>query len=135
MNRRSKSFLIGSILSIFFYAQSAFAQGQTTGSGGQTTSGGCPAGTICNPITATSLNGLLLDILQGVIKIGIPVIALAIIYAGFLLVTARGNEEQLKKGKNTLWYTVIGAAILLGSWAIALLIQQTITSLSSYKLR
>ena len=135
MNNKVKGFIAGAALSAVSGAQIVLAQqGQSaTGQGQsatQTGAGGCAPGTICNPIpSVTSLNGLLLAILQGVIKIGIPVIALAIIYAGFLLVTARGNEEQLKKGKNTLFYTIIGAAILLGSWAIALLIQQTITSL------
>ena len=88
------------------------------------------SGTICNPIPAVkSLPDLIRIILEGVLKVGIPVIALAIIYAGFLFVAARGNSEKLETAKQTLLYTLIGAAILLGSWAIAQLISETVDAL------
>ena len=97
--------------------------------------GGVPPGTcdtsgkICNPITTTTIDGFVLKILEGVIKIGMPIVALAIIYSGFLFVSARGNSEKLTKAKDSLLYTVIGAAILLGSWAIAMLISETVLAL------
>ena len=91
----------------------------------------CKQGTICNPINVTSINDFVLKILQGVVKIGIPIIALAIIYSGFLFVSAQGNDEKLTKAKNALLYSVIGAAILLGSWAIAQLISETVIGVSS----
>ena len=81
---------------------------------------------ITNPIKANNINELLLAILQGAIQLGIPVIALAIIYSGFLFVEARGNSEKLGKAKSALLYTLIGAAILLGAWTIAQLISDTI---------
>ena len=84
---------------------------------------------INNPITASTLEGLIQTILVGVIKIGIPIIAIAIIYCGFLFVFARGNSEKITKAKDALIYTVIGAAILLGAWAIALLISETVLAL------
>src|SRR5258708_934701 len=74
-------------------------------------------GKVCNPIDPiNSLPQLIKIFLTGALKIGIPVIALAIIYCGFLFVEARGNSEKLSKAKEALLYTVIGAAILLGSW-------------------
>lgn len=86
-------------------------------------------GKIVNPISAQTLDGLIKTILEGVLKIGIPIIALAIIYCGFLFVSARGNPEAIKKAKDALLYTLIGAAILLGAWAIALLIKDTVIAL------
>ena len=87
------------------------------------------SGKIVNPISAQTLPGFIQTILTGVIKIGIPVIALAIIYSGFLFVKARGKPEEITKAKDALVYTLIGAAILLGAWAIALLITNTVTAL------
>ena len=55
--------------------------------------------------------------------------ALAIIYSGFLFVFARGNDEKLKTAKDALFYSIIGAAVLLGSWAIAEMIASTINTL------
>lgn len=89
-------------------------------------------GKILNPIPKiTSIPGLIHTILTGLLKIGIPVIALAIIYSGFLFVAAMGNSEKLSKAKDTLIYTLIGAGILLGSWAIAQMISATVTGLGA----
>lgn len=96
---------------------------------------GGPAGedesvNIVNPLPGiTSVNGLLQTILEGAIRIGIPIIVLAIIYSGFLFVSAQGNTEKLGVAKKSLIYTLIGSAILLGSWAIAQLISDTVLSL------
>lgn len=84
---------------------------------------------VCNPINSNTINEFIKKILEGAIKIGIPIIALAIIYCGFLFVAARGNSEKLKKAKDAITYTLIGAAILLGAWALAQLISETVLSL------
>lgn len=112
---KSSIIVIFSLLLPFFYA---FADGTT-----------CPAGQLCNPIKVNSFPLLIKTILEALIKIGIPIIALAIIYSGFLFVSARGNTEQLKKAKSSLMYTLIGGAVLLGSWAIAQVISETVLAL------
>jgi len=52
--------------------------------------------------------------------VALPFLVVFLIIAGFLFVTAQGNEQQLAKAKNTLFWTVIGAALIIGSWAIAI---------------
>ena len=85
---------------------------------------------ITNPIgSIDTINEFIKVLLEGVLKIGLPVVALAIIYCGFLFVAARGNEEKITKAKDALLYTLIGAAVLLGSWAIAELIVNTVNEL------
>lgn len=75
---------------------------------------------IQNPIAGTdTIQSFLGRIVPEVIKLGIPIVALAIIYSGFLFVKAQGNSEEITKAKDTLLYSLIGAAILLGAWAIA----------------
>ncbi|MEI6280394.1 MAG: hypothetical protein WCP17_00100 [bacterium] len=89
-------------------------------------------GKICNPLEGsgiTSIPILIQTVLTGVIRIGIPIIALAIIYCGFLFVAARGSSEKLTEAKDALLYTLIGAAILLGSLAIATMISNTVNAL------
>jgi hypothetical protein len=78
-----------------------------------------------------SISALIQEILEGVLKIGMPIIALAIIYCGFLFVAARGNSEKLTKAKSALTWTLVGAGILLGAWAIAKMISATVTGLGS----
>lgn len=90
-------------------------------------------GKIVNPLGANgpdSIPAFIQKLLEGMLRIGIPVVALAIIYCGFLFVAARGNTEKLSKAKDALLYTLIGAAILLGSWAIAILISETVRAIN-----
>jgi len=65
-------------------------------------------------------------ILNSVLVVGVPIVTLAIIYTGFLFVTAQGNSEALTKAKKTLLYTLIGAALLLGSFVISKAIKGTV---------
>ncbi|PIW36718.1 MAG: hypothetical protein COW24_04100 [Candidatus Kerfeldbacteria bacterium CG15_BIG_FIL_POST_REV_8_21_14_020_45_12] len=51
---------------------------------------------------------------------------LLIIYAGFLILTSGGNEEKVKKGRETLIWAVIGATIILSSLGITLFIDNLI---------
>lgn len=106
------------ILNIVFFVPSAHAQ-----------IGSPPGGGIQNPLTSNTLVGFLQNLLSVVVAFMIPIAALAIIYAGFLFVTARGNEEQLRKAKKTFFYTVIGTAVLLGAQVILSVIAATIKSL------
>ncbi len=82
-----------------------------------------------NPLQSTSFSVLVENVAKIVAQIGFPIAALAIIYSGFLFVTARGNEKQLEDAKRTFLWTIIGTAILLGAWAIAIAIQTFITGL------
>ncbi len=87
---------------------------------------------INNPLGSTnSLPALIQIILNGALTIGLPVVSLAVIYCGFLFVAARGNPEKLTKAKDALLWTLIGAAVLLGAWAIATMISATVTGLGS----
>lgn len=85
-----------------------------------------------NPLpNITSLEGFLKVILKAAIKIGIPLVVLAIIYSGFLFVTAMGNSEKLGKAKDAFIWSLIGAAVLLGAWAIAELILETVETINT----
>ena len=83
---------------------------------------------INNPLgnKITDIPSFIKAIITIVLYIGVPIIALAIIYSGFLFVKAQGNPEQLTKAKSTLLYTLIGAALLLGAFVIAQAIGSTV---------
>lgn len=48
------------------------------------------------------------------------------IYAGYLWMTARGNEEQITKAKNLIIAAIIGLIIVLAAYAITAFIGQQI---------
>lgn len=86
---------------------------------------------IKNPIKVNSIIDFIKAIIDVLIKIAIPIIALAIIYSGFLFVSARGNTEKLEAAKRTFIYTLLGAAILLGAWALAQIISETVSAITA----
>lgn len=82
-----------------------------------------------SPLRAKSIQALVADILKLVYQVGLPLIVLMFVYAGFLYVTARGDTGQVGKAKDAFKYTVIGAIIVLGASVISAVIQGTIKSL------
>lgn len=75
---------------------------------------------LANPLDADSFQILLQKITALAAKIGIPLAAIMIIWAGFQFTTARGNEEKLKTAKTTLTLSLIGAVVLIGAWVISI---------------
>ena len=50
------------------------------------------------------------------------------IYGGFLWMTDRGNEEQLKRAKNLITAAIIGLIIVVAAYAISYFVIEKITS-------
>ncbi|MDD3662421.1 MAG: hypothetical protein PHT84_00990 [Candidatus Pacebacteria bacterium] len=70
-------------------------------------------------------------IINIILIIGVPIVTLAIIYSGFLFVSAAGNPEKLKNAKTTFIYTLIGAALLLGAFVLSKAIVTTVEEIKS----
>jgi hypothetical protein len=85
---------------------------------------------IPNPLKVDEEEGLpgLLNwiIDEAIIPIGGIIAALMIMYAGFMYVTARGNDTQIKKAHDALLYAAIGSGVLLGAKVIAEAIKGTV---------
>lgn len=67
--------------------------------------------------------------LKAVVFVLFPVAVLFVVYSGFLFIAAQGNSEGLEKAKKNFFWTIIGVGLLLGAWALALLIKGTIDTL------
>ena len=105
-----------------------WTQTQSGASGTSTSAGGqqITFARLQNPISYNNIPDVIRQLITIVFIIGVPLVALAIIYAGFLLVTAGGDQNKLTKGKQALLAAVLGGAILLGAWVIAEAIQGTV---------
>ena len=82
--------------------------------------------TLKNPISANNFTDLLVALLSIVVQVAIPVATVFIIYSGFLFVSAGGEEKKLTAAKDTLFWTVIGTAIILGAKIIVTVVSGTI---------
>lgn len=87
-------------------------------------------GRLANPLAGsgiTSVNGLLVAILNIVIVLAMPIIVFFIILAGFKYVTARGNATQTEEATRALTYAIIGGVLVLGAVAISAIIGDVVT--------
>lgn len=82
-----------------------------------------------NPLTVDNFADFIQEILSIVVRVGLPIIVIFMMYVGFLFIKARGNDQELTKAKTAFVYAVIGAALVLGAWVISVGIANTIQGL------
>lgn len=92
---------------------------------------GAGGATIQNPLGAnnTSVQALLLKIMNIVAMVGGIVVVFFIIYSGFKFVTAGDSDSDRSKARDIFYATVIGGAILLGADVIANVVVNTVTAI------
>ncbi len=97
------------------------------GNDGFTTPAGSEnAVTVENPLVAGSIVELFETILDVLLIFAVPIIVFFIIYAGFLYVTARGNESTIKQAHMALLYALIGGLLILGARVLIEVISGTV---------
>lgn len=100
-------------------------------SGSQTNTGSNSGTTLINPLSAGSLPEFLTSILKFVVKIGVIVVILMLVFVGYKFVVAQGVPGKIEEARRMLLWTVVGALILLGAQVIAAGIQTTVTALTT----
>jgi len=88
------------------------AQAQTTG-----------GGTLQNPLGNTTFEGVVQKIITGLLQIATPIVAIMVIVGGFMIMTAGGNSEKVKKGRDVVLYAVIGFAVILFAQAVVFILK------------
>ena len=107
----------------------------SSGSNGSVTTGGTNStysgsgGGLQNPLKSKTITGFLLTIIEVLLIFALPIIVLFIMYAGFLYVTARGDEGKIKTAHAALTWSIVGGVIVLGAELIINIIQTTVESI------
>lgn len=83
-----------------------------------------------NPLDSSisDIPDLLLAILNVVIIIAMPIVALYIIYAGFSYVAAQGNPVKVQEATRALTFGVIGGVIIVGAVSILAIIRNLVAA-------
>lgn len=79
----------------------------------------------------TTIEDLIITILNVLLIIAVPIIIFFIIFAGFTYVTAQGNPEKIKTATRSLTYAIVGAVLILGGVAISEIIASVVESFAS----
>ncbi len=90
------------------------------------TTGGSPSTKLENPLGETSIIKIISNVLNYLIYISFPILALMILIGGFQIMTAQDNPEKIKKGRTTITYAVIGFVIVLISKGSVLILLKII---------
>lgn len=82
-------------------------------------------GTLTNPFQSACLTiqacaNKIIDLL---IEIAVPIVAIMVLYGGLQIITAGGNPEKFKTGRNTLLYAAIGFVAVLAAKGVVSLIE------------
>jgi hypothetical protein len=75
----------------------------------------------------TTIPAFLALVLNGLSLLLMPLVVIFIIYAGYLFVTAQGEEGKIQKARSALLWTIIGAGVILGAQIMARILQDTLT--------
>lgn len=106
------------ILPYFVFAASPLNKLKSVGStGGYDTSG--------NETQFAGILGTVVGVFLSLLGI---IFVILTVYAGYRWMTAGGNEEKVTKAKETLWRSIIGLIIVVGSYAIWTLISSSLFS-------
>lgn len=92
----------------------------TGGTGGPT--GGTGGATLDNPLGADNIIQIINNILNYLIYISVPILALMILIGGFYILTAKDDPAKITKGRTTIMYAAIGFTIILISKGVALIL-------------
>ena len=116
-----------------------FAEGTPVNTGGDRTpvnsGGGGESVKLLNPLGDKDLTKFLQEILNVIMIFAVPLIVFMIIYAGFLYVTAQGNEAKVTTANKALLYAVIGGVLILGAQALLTVICGTVESFGTTPMR
>ncbi len=112
----------------------AFAQDGSVGLGGSTTTpitGSTP--TVCTAGGITNLQGIMCKFSE-LFNAVLPVlIGLAVVYFVFGVVSyvIASEEEAKTKGRDRIIYGIIGLAVIIGMWALVLIVRNTFLASNS----
>lgn len=82
--------------------------------------------TIKNPLGNTTIGGVVRNLTDFILNLGIAVSSIVFIVGGFQYLFSGGSEQKVKQAKSTLMYGVIGLVALFFAKSAAIFIQNLI---------
>lgn len=83
--------------------------------------------TIVNPVGCGTFGCVADNIIDSLLGLAIPIVAIMVLIGGFQIMTAGGDIEKLKTGKHTVLYAVLGYAVILIAKGVSLIMRSLLT--------
>lgn len=71
-----------------------------------------------NPLSADSVPALIGNAVRGLLGISGALALLMMVWGGIQWMTARGNSDQVKKGRDTMVWAIFGIIAIFGSYVV-----------------
>jgi hypothetical protein len=75
-----------------------------------------------NPLGTDSIVEIINRVLNYLIYISVPILALMILIGGFYILSAKDDASKVQKGKDVIKYSVIGFVVILCSKGVGLIL-------------
>ena len=82
--------------------------------------------TLLNPLGTATFAELVSKILGALFTLSVPLVSIMVMVGGYYILTAAGNEERLKTGRNTITYAAIGFLVILLANGVVSLIREIV---------
>ncbi len=79
---------------------------------------------LTNPLGNKTFTQIIQGIIGYLILIGAPILAIMVIYGGFLILSAGDSPEKVKSGKDVILWAVVGYIVILSSWGVIYIIRE-----------
>lgn len=76
------------------------------------------AAELANPLGETNINIIIGNVIRAILGFSGVIALLMFVWGGFLWMTSAGNQDRIKKGKDTLIWATIGLVVLFSAYAL-----------------
>ena len=83
--------------------------------------------TIENPAGCGDFGCVADNIIDGLLGLAIPIVAIMVLIGGFQIMKAGGDVEKLKTGKKTVLFAALGYAVILVAKGVSLIMRSLLT--------
>ena len=121
------AFMVLIFIAVFFAP--IFRASADDSTGGTTAGGPGPSAfgsQLVNPLSCDNLGCVADAVINFLLDIAFVLVSIMALIGGFQMMTAGGNPEKFTKGRNTLYYAVIGFAVVLVAKGAASIIKSII---------
>lgn len=115
--------LLSAIILTIFVINAPYIHGQQLGNEFYNLNWGTPS----NLQNLSGVSNLIVTLLNWVFGVLLAIGVAFLLYAGFLYITAQGDDKKIEKAKKTLTWAIIGIAIALASKGIVVLISSILS--------
>lgn len=127
MKRKILTAVLLSVFALISFSGLVLAQGPTPpGPGGPTPPGGGGTVNLPNPLACNDIPCVGQKIVSGLFYLVTPIVVIMVLVGAFQILTAGGSPDRVTKGRNTIFYAVVGYAIVLIAQGLVFIIKEVL---------